>query len=48
MLQYIYLCIVAFLMALILRGMLRERDVLYQLDAALVLIPLALRLLLIK
>jgi len=45
---YIYLVLVALLIINIVWNMLRERDVLVQVDAALVLVPLILRLLLIK
>ena len=47
-LKYVYLGIVALLLVLILANMFRKDKVLYQLDAALVIIPLILRLLLIK
>ena len=46
--KFVYLGIVALLMVLIVRNMLREKDLLFQIDAALVLVPLVLRLLLIK
>jgi hypothetical protein len=45
---YIYLGIVLLLLLFIVRGMFKEKDVLRQLDAALVVVPLVLRLLLIK
>ena len=45
---YIYLVLVALLIINIVWNMLREKDVLLQVDAALVLVPLILRLLLIK
>ena len=45
---YIYLVLVALLINNIVWNMLREKDVLVQVDAALVLVPLILRLLLIK
>ncbi|HHX21016.1 MAG TPA: hypothetical protein GX722_04400 [Clostridiales bacterium] len=45
---YIYLVLVALLIINIVWNMLREKDVLVQVDAALVLVPLILRLLLIK
>ena len=49
MLKYVYLGIVALLLALIVANMFKkEKNVLYQIDAALVIIPLVLRLLLIK
>ena len=47
-LKYVYLGIVALLLVLIVANMFRKDKVLYQLDAALVIIPLILRLLLIK
>lgn len=49
MLMYIYLGMLAFLILLILINMFKkEKDVMYQIDAALVLVPLLLRLFLIK
>jgi hypothetical protein len=47
-LKYVYLAIVALLLVLILVNMFKKDKFLYQLDAALVIIPLILRLLLIK
>ena len=47
-LKYVYLAIVALLLVLILTNMFKKDKFLYQLDAALVVIPLILRLLLIK
>ena len=47
-LKYVYLAIVALLLVLILTNMFKKEKLLYQLDAALVIIPLILRLLLIK
>ena len=47
-LKYVYLAIVALLLVLIVTNMFRKDKLLYQLDAALVIIPLILRLLLIK
>lgn len=47
-LKYVYLAIVALLLVLILTNMFKKDKFLYQLDAALVIIPLILRLLLIK
>ena len=47
-LKYVYLAIVALLLVLILTNMFKRDKFLYQLDAALVIIPLILRLLLIK
>ena len=46
-LKYVYLAIVALLLVLILTNMFKKDKFLYQLDAALVIIPLILRLLLI-
>lgn len=49
MLKFVYLAIVAFLLVLIGVNMFRkEKNVTYQIDAALVMIPLLLRLLLLK
>ncbi len=48
LLKYVYLAIVALLLVLILTNMFKKDKFLYQLDAALVIIPLILRLLLIK
>ena len=45
---YIYLGIVMFLLVFILWNMFKEKDILLQIDAALVVVPLVLRLLLIK
>ena len=47
-LKYVYLAIVALLLVLILTNMFKKDKFLYQLDATLVIIPLILRLLLIK
>lgn len=47
-LKYVYLAIVALLLVLILTNMFKKDKFLYQQDAALVIIPLILRLLLIK
>ena len=46
-LKYIYLAIIALLLVFIVANMFRKDKLLYQIDAALVLIPLV-RLLLIK
>ncbi|HIT69160.1 MAG TPA: hypothetical protein IAC36_04600 [Candidatus Aphodomonas merdavium] len=48
MLKYIYLGIIVLLLALILKNMFREKSVYFKIDAALVIVPLVLRLLLIK
>ncbi len=45
---YIYLAIILFLLVFIIWNMLTEKNLLLQIDAALVIIPLVLRLLLIK
>lgn len=45
---YIYLGIVLFLLVFIVWNMFVEKDLLLQIDAALVIVPLVLRLLLIK
>lgn len=44
----IYLAIIAFLLFFIVWNMVTEKDIMLQIDAALVIIPLVLRLLLIK
>ncbi|MFC2821350.1 MAG: hypothetical protein ACTTJW_07095 [Sphaerochaeta sp.] len=49
MLKYIYLAIVAFVLALIAVNMFRKkRSFMFQLDAALVMVTLLLRLILVK
>lgn len=49
MLKYIYLAIVAFLLILVAVNMFRkEKNLAYQIDAALVMVTLLLRMLLIK
>ena len=49
MLIYVYLAIVAFVLALIVVNMFRKKDSLFfQIDAALVMVTLLLRLLLLK
>lgn len=45
---YIYLGIVLFLLVSIVWNMVKEKNILFQIDAALVVVPLVLRLLLIK
>ncbi|MDR7870238.1 MAG: hypothetical protein RIN55_05215 [Tissierellaceae bacterium] len=45
---YVYLLLILFLIIFILWNMFEEKDIFAQIDAALVLIPLLLRLLLIK
>ena len=44
---YIYLGIVLFLLVFIVWNMIKEKNILFQIDAALVVVPLVLRLLLI-
>ncbi|MBQ7247395.1 MAG: hypothetical protein IJS22_04835 [Lachnospiraceae bacterium] len=44
----IYLAIIVFLLFFIIWNMFTEKDIMLQIDAALVIIPLVLRLLLIK
>lgn len=48
MLLYIYLGLILFLLVFIIKNMFQEKDLLKQIDAALVIIPLVLRLFLIK
>ena len=48
MLLSVYLGIVLFLLVFILWNMFKEKDLFFQIDAALVVVPLLLRLLLIK
>lgn len=48
MLLYVYLGLVLFLLIFILKNMFREKNLMLQIDAALVVVPLILRLLLIK
>ena len=48
MLLYIYLGLIMFLLVFIVRNMFREKNLMLQIDAALVVVPLILRLLLIK
>ena len=45
---YVYLGIVLFLLVFIVWNMIKEKIILFQIDAALVVVPLVLRLLLIK
>jgi len=47
-LTIIYLAIIAILLFFIVWNMLTEKDILVQIDAALIIIPLLLRLFLIK
>ena len=48
MLLYVYLGLVLFLMVFVIKNMVREKNLMLQIDAALVVVPLVLRLLLIK
>ena len=48
MLLYVYLGLVLFLLVFVLKNMVREKNLMLQIDAALVVVPLVLRLLLIK
>lgn len=48
MLLYVYLDLVLFLLVFVIKNMVREKNLMLQIDAALVVVPLVLRLLLIK
>ena len=48
MLFYVYLGLVLFLLVFVIKNMVREKNLMLQIDAALVVVPLVLRLLLIK
>ena len=48
MLLYVYLGLVLFLLVFVIKSMVREKNLMLQIDAALVVVPLVLRLLLIK
>ena len=48
MLLYVYLGLVLFLLVFVIKDMVREKNLMLQIDAALVVVPLVLRLLLIK
>ena len=48
MLLYVYLGLVLFLLVFVIKNMVREKYLMLQIDAALVVVPLVLRLLLIK
>ena len=48
MLLYVYLGLVLFLLVFVNKNMVREKNLMLQIDAALVVVPLVLRLLLIK
>ena len=47
MLLYVYLGLVLFLLVFVIKNMVREKNLMLQIDAALVVVPLVLRLLLI-
>ena len=48
MLLYVSLGLVLFLLVFVIKNMVREKNLMLQIDAALVVVPLVLRLLLIK
>lgn len=48
MLLYVYLGLVLFLLVFVIKNMVREKNLMLQINAALVVVPLVLRLLLIK
>ena len=48
MLLYVYLGLVLFLLVFVIKNMVRVKNLMLQIDAALVVVPLVLRLLLIK
>ena len=48
MLLYVYLGLLLFLLVFVIKNMVREKNLMLQIDAALVVVPLVLRLLLIK
>ena len=48
MLLYVYLGLVLFLLVFVIKNMVREKNLMLQIDAALVVVLLVLRLLLIK
>ena len=48
MLLYVYLGLVLFVLVFVIKNMVREKNLMLQIDAALVVVPLVLRLLLIK
>ena len=48
MLLYVYLGLVLFLLVFVIKNMVRAKNLMLQIDAALVVVPLVLRLLLIK
>ena len=46
--NHVYLGLVLFLLVFVIKNMVREKNLMLQIDAALVVVPLVLRLLLIK
>ena len=48
MLLYVYLGLVLFLLVFVIKNMVREKNLMLQIDAALVVVPLVRRLLLIN
>ena len=48
MLLYVYLGLVLFLLVFVIKNMVREKNLMLQIDAALVVVPLVLRLLVIR
>ena len=48
MLLYVYLGLVLFLLVFVIKNMVREKNLMLQIDAALVVVPLVMRLLLIQ
>lgn len=48
MMMYIYLALVLYVLIMVVLNLLEEKDLMKQLNAALVIIPLLLRLLMIK
>ena len=48
MLLYVYLGLVLFLLVFVIKNMVREKNLMLQIDAALVVVPRVLRLLLIN
>lgn len=48
MMMYIYLALVLYVLVMVILNLLEEKDLMKQLNAALVIIPLLLRILMIK
>lgn len=48
MMMYIYLALVLYVLIMVILNLLEEKDLMKQLNAALVIIPLLLRILMIK